>query len=181
MIRTIQTKIPDVLLFEPEVFTDERGFVYESFNKKSLANLGIRCEFVQDNHSRSTRNVLRGLHYQVRQPQGKLIRAVFGEIFDVAVDMRRRSRTFGQWVALIISSENKYVAWIPPGFAHGFCVCSEYAEVLYKTTEYYVPQYERCVRWDDARLDIAWPLTQQPILSGKDAAGKAFGEVEYFE
>jgi dTDP-4-dehydrorhamnose 3,5-epimerase len=177
----IQTAIQDVLIVEPKVFTDARGFFYESFNKKVMQQAGIAGDFVQDNHSRSTRNVLRGLHYQIRQPQGKLVRAVSGEIFDVAVDIRRRSPTFGKWVSMNLSSENKRMAWIPPGFAHGFLVVSEFAEVLYKTTDYWAPQFERTIAWNDRDLAIAWPAGEEPQLSVKDRAGAAFHEAELFE
>ena len=177
----IQTDIPDVLIVEPKVFTDARGFFYESFNKKAMQAAGIAGDFVHDNHSRSARNVLRGLHYQIRQPQGKLVRAMAGEIFDVAVDIRRRSPTFGKWVGMNLSAENKRMAWIPPGFAHGFLVLSEFAEVLYKTTDYWAPQSERTIVWNDRDLAIAWPAAEEPQLSAKDRAGAAFHEAELFE
>ena len=177
----IQTTIPDVLLVEPKVFTDARGFFYESFNKKAMQAAGITGDFVQDNHSRSARNVLRGLHYQIQQPQGKLVRAVVGEIYDVAVDIRKSSPTFGKWVGFNLSAENKRMAWIPPGFAHGFLVLSEFAEVLYKTTDYWAPQFERTIVWNDRDLAIAWPATGEPQLSTKDKAGAAFSEAELFE
>jgi dTDP-4-dehydrorhamnose 3,5-epimerase len=177
----IQTDIPDVLIVEPKVFADARGFFYESFNKKAMQAAGMTGDFVQDNHSRSARNVLRGLHYQIRQPQGKLVRAAAGEIFDVAVDIRRRSPTFGKWVGMELSAENKRMAWIPPGFAHGFLVLSEFAEVLYKTTDYWAPQSERTIVWNDRDLAIAWPAAEEPQLSVKDRAGAAFREAELFE
>jgi dTDP-4-dehydrorhamnose 3,5-epimerase len=177
----IQTAIPEVLIVEPKVFTDARGFFYESFNSKAMQAAGMTGDFVQDNHSRSARNVLRGLHYQIRQPQGKLVRAVAGEIFDVAVDIRRRSPTFGKWVGMKLSAENKRMAWIPPGFAHGFLVLSEFAEVLYKTTDYWAPQFERTIVWNDRDLAIAWPAAEEPQLSAKDRAGTAFHEAELFE
>ncbi len=180
-MNVIPTAIPDVLIVEPKVFTDERGFFYESFNKKAMQQAGMTGDFVQDNHSRSARNVLRGLHYQIRQPQGKLVRALAGEIFDVAVDIRRRSPTFGKWVGMDLSAENKRMAWVPPGFAHGFMVLSEYAEVLYKTTDYWAPQFERTIVWNDRDLAIAWPVTGEPRLSAKDKAGTAFHEAELFE
>ena len=180
-MNVIPTAIPDVLIVEPKVFTDARGFFYESFNKSAMQAAGIAGDFVQDNHSRSTRNVLRGLHYQIRQPQGKLVRAVAGEIFDVAVDIRRRSPTFGKWVGMRLSAENKHMAWIPPGFAHGFLVLSEFAEVLYKTTDYWAPQFERTIVWNDRDLAIAWPAAEEPQLSAKDNAGAAFHEAELFE
>jgi dTDP-4-dehydrorhamnose 3,5-epimerase len=181
-MNVIPTAIPDVLIVEPKVFTDARGFFYESFNKKAMQAAGITGDIVQDNHSRSTRNVLRGLHYQVRQPQGKLVRAVAGEIFDVAVDIRRRSPTFGKWVGMNLSSENRQMVWIPPGFAHGFLVLSEFAEVLYKTTDYWAPQFERTIAWNDRDLAITWPAGgEEPQLSAKDKAGTAFHVAELFE
>lgn len=180
-MNVIQTAIPGVLIVEPKVFTDARGFFYESFNKKSMQAAGVVGDFVQDNHSRSTRNVLRGLHYQITHPQGKLVRTVVGEIFDVAVDIRRHSPTFGKWVGMNLSVENKRMAWIPPGFAHGFLVLSEYAEVLYKTTDYWDPQSERTIVWNDRSLAIAWPTSAVPQLSAKDSAGVAFSEAEMFE
>jgi len=180
-MNVIQTAIPDVLIVEPKVFTDARGFFYESFNKRAMQAAGIGGDFVQDNHSRSTRNVLRGLHYQIMQPQGKLVRAVAGEIFDVAVDIRKSSPTFGKWVSMNLSAENRRMAWIPPGFAHGFLVLSEFAEVLYKTTDYWAPQSERTIVWNDRDLAIAWPTGEEPQLSAKDKAGAAFNEAEIFE
>ena len=163
--------VPDVLLLEPKVFGDERGFFYESFNQDVFRNAtGLDVHFVQDNHSRSARNVLRGLHYQIApKAQGKLVRAVAGEVFDVAVDIRERSPTFGQWVGELLSADNKRQLWIPPGFAHGFLVLSEYVEFLYKTTDYYAPECERGIRWDDPELAIPWPLTGEPVISAKDA------------
>ncbi len=175
----IKTAIPDVLLLEPKVFSDERGFFFESYNKKVFAqHTGITGEFVQDNHSRSVRNVLRGLHYQIKQPQGKLLRVIAGEIYDVAVDLRTQSPTFARWVGISLSAQDKRQLWIPPGFAHGFLVTSESAEVLYKTTDYYAPEFERTLRWDDPDLAIAWPLQADPIVSAKDAAGKSFKAIE---
>jgi dTDP-4-dehydrorhamnose 3,5-epimerase len=176
----IQTEIPDVLIIEPKVFGDERGFFFESYNRKVMTEAGISGDFVQDNHSRSAQNVLRGLHYQIQQPQGKLVRVVAGEVFDVAVDVRKSSPTFGQAVGFNLSAENKRMAWIPPGFAHGFLVLSEYAEFLYKTTEFWAPQYERCIRWDDPDLNIAWPLQGEPQLSGKDQQGLVLKDAEVF-
>jgi dTDP-4-dehydrorhamnose 3,5-epimerase len=177
----IQTKISDVLITEPRVFEDSRGFFCESYNEKVFSEkLGINVHFVQDNHSRSTKNVLRGLHYQIQQPQGKLVRVVVGSIFDVAVDIRKSSPTFGQWVSCILSAENKQQLWIPPGFAHGFCVISENAEVLYKTTDYYAPQHERCILWNDSDLGISWPITEEPIVSAKDQVGQPFKTAEVF-
>lgn len=174
-MRAIQTAIADVLLLEPKVFGDDRGFFYESFNAKTFKEAtGVDVQFVQDNHSKSARNVLRGLHYQVEQPQGKLVRVVQGEVFDVAVDIRKGSPTFGQWVGEILSAENKRQLWIPPGLAHGFVVLSETAEFLYKTTDYYAPAHERCIAWDDPELAITWPIDGAPSFSAKDAAGMSF-------
>ena len=168
--------IPDVLLLEPRIFGDDRGFFFESFNQRAFNQAtGLDLHFVQDNHSRSARNVLRGLHYQTAQPQGKLVRVVVGEVFDVAVDVRRNSPTFGQWAGELLSAANKRQLWVPPGLAHGFLVLSESADFLYKTTDYYAPEHERCIAWNDATLAIDWPLQgAAPLLSGKDAAGKAF-------
>ena len=175
--------IADVLLIEPKVFGDDRGFFFESFNQKSFNQAtGLAVNFVQDNHSKSARNVLRGLHYQIRQPQGKLVRVIAGEVFDVAVDIRRSSPTFGQWVGEVLSADNKRQLWVPPGLAHGFVVLSESAEFLYKTTDYYAPEFERCIAWNDPILAIKWPvLGGPPLLSGKDAQGVAFLEAEVFE
>ena len=174
--------IPDVMLIEPEVFGDDRGFFFESFNHTQFeAAVGKQVTFVQDNHSRSVKNVLRGLHYQIQQPQGKLVRVVQGEVFDVAVDIRKSSPTFGQWVGEILSSDNKRQLWVPQGFAHGFVVLSDTAEFLYKTTDYYAPQFERCIVWDDTRLAIDWPVQgRTPSLSVKDAQGKSFKAAEVF-
>ncbi len=178
----IQTSsIPDVLVIQPRVFEDERGLIFESYQKLRFAEAGIPFEFVQDNHSRSRQGVLRGLHYQIRQPQGKLVRVVLGEIFDVAVDIRRSSPTFGKWMGINLSAENKTMLWIPPGFAHGFYVLSDWAEVLYKATDYYAPQWERTIRWDDATLSIQWPSGPEPVVSPKDAAGLALSRAELFE
>lgn len=174
-------EVPDVLIIEPKVFGDERGFFYESFNAKAFAEqTGITTPFVQDNHSRSQRSVLRGLHYQVEHAQGKLVRVTLGEVFDVAVDIRRSSPTFGQWVGIHLSAENARQLWIPPGFAHGFVVLSEHAEFLYKTTDYYTPAAERCIRWDDAELGIAWGLSEPPTLSAKDQQGKSLKDADLF-
>lgn len=171
-MNVIPTKIPDILIIEPKVFGDDRGFFFESFNQKAFNEAtGLNVTFVQDNHSKSAKNVLRGLHYQVQQPQGKLVRVVQGEVFDVAVDIRKGSPTFGQWVGEILSAENKRQLWIPEGFAHGFLTLSETAEFLYKTTDYYAPAHERCIAWDDGELGVVWPLTALPILSGKDQQG----------
>lgn len=174
------TDIPDVLMIEPEVRSDERGFFFESFNRRRWEELtGLKTEFVQDNHSRSVRGVLRGLHYQLRRPQGKLVRCVVGEIFDVAVDMRASSPTFGRWVGARLSAENKRQLWVPEGFAHGFAVLSEVGEFLYKTTDFYDPQAERAVVWNDPLLAIDWPVSA-PILSARDAAAPGFSRAERF-
>jgi dTDP-4-dehydrorhamnose 3,5-epimerase len=179
----IKTKIPDVLILEPKVFGDDRGFFYESFNEKAfLEQAGISLSFVQDNHSKSAQNVLRGLHYQIQQPQGKLVRVVVGEVFDVAVDLRRSSPYFGLWVGVHLSAANKRQLWIPPGFAHGFVVLSQTAEFLYKTTDYYAPQYERSLLWNDPQLAIDWTIDPKlPILSAKDHAGTKFKDAEVFQ
>lgn len=181
-MKVIPTEIPDVLIIEPNVFGDERGFFYESYNKKRFEEAtGITTDFVQDNHSKSSKGVLRGLHYQIKQPQGKLVRVVSGEVLDVAVDIRKSSATFGQWVSVVLSAENKQQLWIPPGFAHGFIVLSDSAEFLYKTTDYYAPEHERCIRWDDAELSIDWQYGETPLVSAKDAKGVTFNEAVYFE
>ena len=180
-MKIISTEIPDVLIIEPQVFHDNRGLFFESFNlKKFTDKTGININFVQDNHSYSKQHVLRGLHYQIIQPQAKLVRAVVGSIFDVAVDIRKNSPTFGQWVGYEISAENKRQIWIPSGFAHGFVVISEAAEVLYKTSNYYSPQGERTILWNDADLNIDWQINTQPIISTKDADGKPFNLAEVF-
>jgi dTDP-4-dehydrorhamnose 3,5-epimerase len=183
-MKVIATKIPDVLIIEPQVFGDDRGFFYESYNQKAFYDkVGLDVQFVQDNHSRSAQNVLRGMHYQIQQPQGKLVRVVVGEVFDVAVDLRRSSPTFGQWVGVHLSAASKQMFWVPPGFAHGFLVLSEYAEFLYKTTDYYAPQYERSLLWNDPTVAIAWqidPILSEPILSAKDRDGKLLAEAELF-
>lgn len=180
-MRVIETAIPDVLIIEPKVFGDERGFFYESFNlAKFEAVIGGKANFVQDNHSRSAKNVLRGLHYQIQQPQGKLVRVVQGSVFDVAVDIRKSSPTFGQHVVLELSAENKRMLWIPEGFAHGFLVLSETAEFLYKTTDYYAPEHERSIAWNDPDLNIQWPIQGAPSLSAKDILGKYLAEADYF-
>jgi len=179
-MNVIQTALPGVLILEPKVFGDSRGFFYESFNKKTLALVGITAEFVQDNHSRSSQGVLRGLHYQIKQPQGKLVRVVAGEVFDVVVDIRKKSPTFGKWLGEHLSAENKRILWVPPGFAHGFLVLSEYAEFLYKTTDYWAPEFERTIMWNDADLGVAWPIQGEPQLSVKDKQGKPFKEAEVF-
>jgi dTDP-4-dehydrorhamnose 3,5-epimerase len=175
-----RTAIPDVLVVEPKVFGDARGFFLESWNAQAFAEAGIPASFVQDNHSRSPRGVLRGLHYQIRQPQGKLVRVTAGEVFDVAVDLRRASPTFGRWVGERLSAENKRMLWIPPGFGHGFLVLSESADFLYKTTDYYAPEHERVIAWNDPELAIKWPLAGTPTLSGRDAAGARFRDAEVF-
>lgn len=180
-MKIISTELPDVLIFEPQIFGDERGFFFESYNDRTFSEkLGVTERFVQDNHSRSAKGVLRGLHYQIQQPQGKLMRVVVGEIFDVAVDLRKQSKFFGQWVGIELSADNKRQLWVPPGFAHGFVVVSDVAEVLYKTTDFYAPAHERSLRWDDPALAIAWPLDGEPTVSAKDKAGKFLGEAEVF-
>ncbi len=180
-MNVIDTAIAEVKIIEPKVFGDERGFFYESFNQARFeAAIGRSVNFVQDNHSRSAKGVLRGLHYQLQQAQGKLVRCTLGEVFDVAVDIRRSSPTFGQWVGVSLSAENKRQLWVPEGFAHGFLVVSEVAEFLYKTTDYYAPAHERAIRWDDAQLGIQWPLQSAPALSAKDAAALSFAEAEVF-
>ena len=180
-MNVITTDVPGVLIVEPKVFADTRGFFYESFNRRTMQEMGIAADFVQDNHSRSAKHVLRGLHYQITHPQGKLVRTVVGEIFDVAVDIRRRSPTFGKWVGINLSAENRRMVWVPPGFAHGFLVMSEFAEVLYKTTDYWAPQSERTILWNDRQLNIAWPTGVEPQLSAKDKTGATFDEAEVFE
>jgi dTDP-4-dehydrorhamnose 3,5-epimerase len=176
------TTIPDVLLIEPKIFGDERGFFFESFSQRIFDEaVGRPVSFVQDNHSKSRRGVLRGLHYQIQNSQGKLVRVTEGEVFDVAVDIRRSSLTFGKWAGVHLSADNKKQLWIPPGFAHGFLVLSDTAEFLYKTTDYYTPAHERCILWNDASLAIAWPLQQQPALSVKDTAGLSLAHAEVFE
>jgi dTDP-4-dehydrorhamnose 3,5-epimerase len=180
-MQVVPAAIPDVLLIEPKVFGDARGFFLESWNERAFREAGIKTHFVQDNHSRSARNVVRGLHYQIKQPQGKLIRVTAGEVFDVAVDIRRSSPTFGKWIGNKLSGENKLMMWIPPGFAHGFSVLSEYAEFLYKTTDYYSPEYERTILWNDPDLAISWQVSGEPSLSAKDRAGIPFKKAEVFD
>jgi dTDP-4-dehydrorhamnose 3,5-epimerase len=177
------TNITDVLLIEPQVFGDARGFFMETFQAKIFAEAGLPTMFVQDNQSRSRQNTLRGLHYQIKHVQGKLVRVILGEVYDVAVDIRRSSATFGQWVGTTLSAHNKLQLWVPPGFAHGIYVTSEWAEVLYKTTDFYAPDAERTIRWNDPGLGIVWPLIegQPPILSAKDAQGKTLHEAEIFD
>ena len=180
-MKILPAKIPDVLIIEPQVFQDNRGFFFESYNHKAFSEkTGITANFVQDNHSFSKQNVLRGLHYQISQPQGKLVRAIAGSILDVAVDIRKNSPSFGESVSCILSADNKHQLWIPVGFAHGFVVLSEAAEVLYKTTDYYAPQHERCILWNDPDLAIDWSVTNPPIVSAKDRVGQPFKSAEVF-
>ncbi len=181
-MKVIRTEIPDVLIIEPQVFGDDRGFFYESYNKLDFEKTtGVKTGFVQDNHSSSIQGVLRGLHYQIKQPQGKLVRVILGTVYDVAVDIRRSSSTFGKWVGVELSADNKRQLWVPEGFAHGFLVTSEKAEFLYKTTDYYAPEHERCIRWNDRYLAIDWPIGYEPLVSGKDAQGISFEDAEVFE
>lgn len=180
-MNVVKTSIPDVIIFEPKVFGDDRGFFYESFNAKMFEQAtGLNLHFVQDNHSKSAKNVLRGLHYQIEQAQGKLVRVTQGEVFDVAVDLRASSPTFGKWESTILSNENKRQMWIPPGFAHGFLVLSETAEFLYKTTDFYAPQHECCLKWDDPTVAIQWPTHTSPMLSAKDANGLSLQDAKKF-
>jgi dTDP-4-dehydrorhamnose 3,5-epimerase len=180
-VNVIATELPEVLILEPKVFGDERGFFYESFNARAFQEAtGVKAQFVQDNHSRSQQGVLRGLHYQIEHAQGKLVRVTAGEVLDIAVDIRRGSLTFGQWAGVHLSAQNARQLWIPPGFAHGFLVLSEHAEFLYKTTDYYTPSAERCIRWDDPDLAIDWQLAGTPILSAKDQQGKSLQEADLF-
>lgn len=181
-MKIIQTKIPDVLILEPKVFDDSRGFFLESFNQRVFFNaLGRTVNFVQDNHSRSAYGVVRGLHYQIQQPQAKLVRVVRGSVYDVVVDLRKASPTFGQWLGVELNEQNQRQVWVPEGFAHGFMVTSEIADFVYKTTDFYAPRHERCIRWDDPELAIVWPnLEQEPLLSSKDALGASFAEAELF-
>ena len=180
-MRVVPTAIPDVLVVEPRVFGDQRGFFFESWNRRALREAGLDADFVQDNHSRSARGVLRGLHYQIRHPQGKLVRVVAGEVFDVAVDLRRGSPTFGRHVAITLSAENKRMLWVPPGFAHGFCVTSESADFLYKTTDYWHQEHERTLLWSDPALGIAWPVDGAPLVAAKDAAGAPLATAERYD
>ncbi|MHC1773555.1 MAG: dTDP-4-dehydrorhamnose 3,5-epimerase [Flexilinea sp.] len=180
-MKFVNQSIPDVVLIKPQVFKNERGFFFESWQKKEFSKAGIDIEFVQDNHSGSVKNVLRGLHYQIQQSQGKLIRVIAGEVFDAAVDIRKSSPTFGKWVGATLSSENFNMLWIPPGFAHGFLVLSDYAEFVYKATDFYAPGFERSIRWDDPDIGIDWPLNgQTPVLSAKDAKGSSLHDAEVF-
>lgn len=181
-MKVTQKNIPEVLVFEPKVFGDDRGFFYESFNAKVFEQAtGLKYNFVQDNHSKSTKNVLRGLHYQIEQSQGKLVRVTQGEVFDVAVDLRRSSATFGQWVGETLSADNKKSMWVPPGFAHGFLVLSDTAEFLYKTTDFYAPAHECALKWDDPTVGVTWPIDGSPVVSAKDAVGLSFQEAKTFE
>ncbi len=181
-MEVLPTEVPGVLILKPKVFGDDRGFFMESFNRRTwLETTGLDFEFVQDNHSRSVRGVLRGLHYQIRQPQGKLVRVVSGEVFDVAVDVRRSSPTFGKWAGVTLSAQNKLQFWIPPGFAHGFLVLSEQADFLYKATDFYAPKHERTIIWNDPDLNISWPSTITPELSAKDGAAPFFRDAEVFD
>jgi dTDP-4-dehydrorhamnose 3,5-epimerase len=179
-VKVTPTALPDVLLIEPRVFSDGRGFFFESWNKRALAAAGLEAEFVQDNHSRSARNVLRGLHYQIQHAQGKLVRVCSGDVFDVAVDIRKASPTFGRWVGMTLSAESKQMLWIPPGFAHGFLVLSDAAEFLYKTTDYWYPEHERTLLWNDPALGIVWPLAGAPALAAKDSAGRPLALADVF-
>lgn len=180
-MRALPTAIPGVLIIEPEVFGDDRGFFLESFNERRMQTLGIDAHFVQDNHSRSRQNVLRGLHYQIAQPQAKLVRVVRGRVFDVCVDLRRNSSAFGKWVGIELSEDNKRFFWIPPGLAHGFLVLSDFADFLYKASGYYAPHSERTILWNDPELKIDWPLVGEPILSNKDSAGTPFCDAEVYD
>ena len=180
-MRVVPSAIPDVLVVEPRVFGDQRGFFFESWNRRALREAGLDADFVQDNHSRSARGVLRGLHYQIRHPQGKLVRVVAGEVFDVAVDLRRGSPTFGRHVAITLSAENRKMLWVPPGFAHGFCVTSESADFLYKTTDYWHQEHERTLLWSDPALGIAWPVDGAPLVAAKDAAGAPLATAELYD
>lgn len=180
-MKIITTGIPDVIVLEPKVFGDERGFFFESFNERTWRKLtGLDLRFVQHNHSRSQGGVLRGLHYQIQQPQGKLVRVISGEVFDVAVDIRKSSATFGKWFGAYLSAENKLQMWVPAGFAHGFCVTSDSADFLYLTTDYWAPDYERCIAWNDPDLAVSWPMDREPVVSDKDRRGTPFREAELF-
>ena len=179
----LSTELPDVILIEPRVFEDERGFFFESYHKQRFSEQSLSVDFCQDNHSRSTKGTLRGLHYQIQQAQGKLVRVVIGEIYDVAVDLRKSSPTFGQWMGMNLSAQNKKQLYVPPGFGHGFYVVSDWAEVLYKTTDYYAPQWERTILWNDPQINITWPVASgdEPILSPKDANGTLLAQAEVYE
>ncbi|MHB0992670.1 MAG: dTDP-4-dehydrorhamnose 3,5-epimerase [Burkholderiales bacterium] len=176
----IPTDIPEVLILEPKVYGDDRGFFYESYNRRIMTEAGIPDDFVQDNHSRSARGVLRGLHYQIQQTQGKLVRVIAGSVYDVAVDLRKSSPHFGKWVGMELTADNKRMAWIPPGFAHGFVVTSDTAEFLYKTTDYWAPPFERSLLWNDPALGIDWPISGEPVIAAKDAAGLPLSQCEVF-
>lgn len=180
-MRVVDTPLPGVLVIEPKVFGDSRGFFLESYNQRAMTEIGIRENFVQDNHSLSAKNVLRGLHYQVRSPQGKLVRVITGEILDVVVDLRRRSSSYGKWRSFRLSGDNKWMVWVPVGLAHGFRVVSETAHVFYKTTDFYAPEQERTIAWNDPELGIGWELEGEPLVSAKDAKGISFREAEKFE
>jgi len=180
-MKAIATALPEVLILEPTVFGDERGFFFESYNRRRFKELtGFEADFVQDNHSRSGKNVLRGLHYQIQQAQGKLVRVIEGEVFDVAVDIRRSSPNFGKWIGVAVSAQSKRMLWIPAGFAHGFVVTSETCQFLYKATDYWAPEHERCIRWNDPSLGIEWPLSGEAIMSAKDLQGTPFAEAEVY-
>lgn len=180
-MQAIPTAIPDVLIIEPKVYGDARGFFFESYNEHAFAQAtGLKVNFVQDNHSRSAKGVLRGLHYQLKQPQGKLVRVVRGSVYDVAVDLRKSSPTFGRWVGAELSEDNQRQMWVPAGFAHGFLVTSESADFLYKTTDYYAPEQERCIAWNDPAIGIQWPLAEAPVLSGKDQQGRLLAQAEVY-
>ncbi len=180
-MQVTSTSLPEVLIIEPKVFGDERGFFFESFNRELAEKVGITADFVQDNHSHSAKGVLRGLHYQIQCTQGKLVRVVRGSVFDVAVDIRKSSANFGRWVGVELNERNRRVLWVPPGFAHGYLVISESADFLYKTTDYWRPEHERCIRWDDPTIGIDWPLDGTPTLSAKDTQGKNIADAEVFE
>lgn len=181
-MNVIETSLSGVVIIEPRVFGDARGFFVETWNARTFAQHGLDVDFVQDNHSKSAQGTLRGLHYQIKQPQGKLVRVTAGEVFDVAVDIRKSSSTFGKWFGVVLSAENKRMLWVPPGFAHGFYVTSESAEFMYKCTDYYAPEHERCIRWNDPELGVDWPIIQglAPLLSEKDAKGMGLQQAEYF-
>ena len=182
-MKIINTDIPDVKLIEPKVFSDDRGFFMETYQQRVFAEAGLPTEFVQDNHSGSRQGILRGLHYQLKQSQGKLVRVVVGEVFDAAVDLRKSSPTFGQWTGAVLSAENKRALWVPPGFGHGYYVLSDWAEFVYKVTDFYAPEWERTILWNDPQIGIQWPLVngQTPVISGKDAAGKLLSQAELFD
>jgi len=182
-MKIINTDIPDVKLIEPKVFPDDRGFFMETYQKRAFAEAGLPTEFVQDNHSGSRQGILRGLHYQLKQSQGKLVRVVVGEVFDAAVDLRKSSPTFGKWTGAVLSAENRRELWVPPGFGHGYYVLSDWAEFVYKVTDFYAPEWERTILWNDPQIGVQWPLVegQLPVVSGKDAAGKLLSQAELFE